>query len=169
MTTPRVWEIDSAQMDVEFTNLPGELARFSELHVEASESAEIADHELDVLEARLSLDIREHAKLLGEKPTVDFIAAKMKVKPEWQAAKRASIQARADEMRAKGIVNAVVAKREMLISLGAHIRAQLQGDPSTRAQNFPRSRGSKSADSFANYSWDANNQPNRQSEPENER
>lgn len=156
--TRRVWEIDSSLMDVEFANLPGDLARMSELHVEASEAAEMADHELDVLEARLSLDIREHAKLLGEKPTVDFISAKMKLKPEWQAAKRTSIGRRADEMRAKGVVNSVVSKREMLISLGAHIRAQLQGDPSTRAQPF-RSRGEKSPVPRGGYDWPPDTDP----------
>lgn len=147
----RVWNIDSTQIEEEFIRLPGDLASLSELHVEAAESAEYADLALEILEARATAEIREHAKLMGDNATVNFLSSKLKLRPDWQSAKRESIARRAEEARAKAMVNAVIAKREMLISLGAHIRAQLMGDPTTRAKGSI-SRSSRKG-SFEDHDW----------------
>lgn len=150
--TKKTWEIDPALIDEEFIKLPGELARYSQLHVEASQDAEQADFNLEIIEASISLTIRDHAKNLGEKVTVDYVQAKMRVDPKWQAARRDAIEARTQEAAAKAMVNAVLAKRDMLISYGAHLRAQWGGDPSTRLPPG-RARVTRQSTNPEDYDW----------------
>lgn len=124
--------IDPEQIDTEFMRLPGDLAYFGQRFAEASEILNELELKLEVYEARTGMMIREAKSLVGERVTNDTVAAKMKATPDWQALREKIIEAAATKLRAKIDLDAMIAKKDMLISLGAYMRAQANGDPSIR-------------------------------------
>jgi hypothetical protein len=49
-------------------------------------------------------------------------------------AKMRAIEAEVDEKRLRGVLDAVRTKRDMLISLGAHVRIEMEHDPVIREE-----------------------------------
>lgn len=124
--------INPDQIDLEFMRLPGDLAYFGQIFAEACEALNELELKLEVYEARTSLTIREARGMMGERVTNDTVAARMRGSAEWQALREKVIEAEADKLRAKIDLDAVIAKKDMLISLGAYMRAQANGDPAIR-------------------------------------
>lgn len=126
----------------EFVRVPADLARFNHRYAEAQKVYLRAKHNLDRVEAELYISMREAIINAGGKPTEKQIEAGIKVQPAYQAAVDDLVDAEHKKAETYGNVDAVRAKKEMLISLGAHIRSELEGDPSLRE----RSRGRRMVD-----------------------
>ena len=124
--------INPEQIDMEFMRLPGDLAYLGKCYAEASEILRELELKLEVYEARTGMAIREAKTMLGERVTNDTVASKMKSSADWQALREQIIEAEANKLRAKIDLDAMIAKKDMLISLGAYMRAQASGDPSIR-------------------------------------
>ena len=77
------------------------------------------------------LETRE-SLLADGKATEKLIEAKAMCNPEWQKAHIALVEIEAEKTRVRGICDSIAAKKEMLISLGAHIRSEMEGDPMLR-------------------------------------
>jgi glycine/D-amino acid oxidase-like deaminating enzyme len=130
--TYRAATIDDLAIDEEFVRLPGDLAYWNARHADALRAYLLAKLELESVEARVQIASRE--ELFGEmsRPTEAAIHARVVVDALYVAARRALLETEVEKVRLVGICEAVRAKKECLISLGANLRAEMQGDPSLR-------------------------------------
>lgn len=123
--------IEPLAMQEEFVRIPGDLSHWNAQFSEALKRFLVAKAESEHLWARLWLEARE-ALLTDGKATEKLIEAKVNVTPEWQKAHINLVELEAEKTHIRGIVDAIEAKKEMLISLGAHIRSEMEGDPMVR-------------------------------------
>lgn len=129
------FEIDPVDLNREFCELAPRLAFWNAQLAEATKKSMIAKAEWDAEAARKLLESREEARLDPKsKVTVDEINAKVLLDDEVSDAHAVWIEAEAERVRLRGIVEAVLCKRDMLQSLGAKLRAEMQGDPVLRSQ-----------------------------------
>lgn len=124
-------EIDRDDLDGEFIRTPSDLAYWNERYARAVEQRERAKSERERVEGKLACDpelVTELAERLGKKPTVDQIKGEILNHEDFQEAKAAEIAAEGEKARCKGAVETLVTKRDMLISVGAHIREEMRQD-----------------------------------------
>jgi hypothetical protein len=62
--------------------------------------------------------------------------SRVELDPRWQDAQEAEIAAEVEREKMKGAVAALVAKKDMLVQLGANQRAELERDPVIRERHF---------------------------------
>lgn len=126
--------VDDFDLQAEFVRLPADLAFWGAQYAEAFRAWNLAKLELERLSAQLSLEIRD--ALQGQakgRVTLGEIEQVLHASEPYQVARRAEIEAEAEKVRLYGVVDAVRAKREMLVSLGAQQRAEMANDPMVRA------------------------------------
>ncbi len=129
-----VMEIDPLDIEMEYTTIGSQIARYNELHVEALREQLYAEREVKRVRAKKQLFIRSHAAASDEKMTDSRANAKVEASTMVQKIEIAAIDARIERERLRGILKTLEGKRDMLVSLGAHIRAEMQGNPSLREQ-----------------------------------
>jgi len=127
-------EIHPEDLDTEFQRLPGDVAYWGERYSNAVEFALRAKLDLDVIKAKLHLEIKEDALASGSKMTVGDLDARVHADPAYVDAAARLVTAEAEKQRMRSRVDAVNAKRDMLQSLGAKIRVQMMADPVVREQ-----------------------------------
>jgi hypothetical protein len=126
--------IDPMDLNRAYCELPGQLAYWNGQLADLTHKAMLAkaDHEAD--RARATLAIREADRLDKGKMTVGEVDAKVLLDTEVQDAQMVWIEAEAARLRVRGVVDALLAKRDMIQSLGAKLRAEMWADPVLRDQ-----------------------------------
>ena len=128
-----VVSIDPLNIDEHFRKVPAELAYYNQQYADCVESYLIAKAEVERQHAlcfdRLSIEVDDR----GKKLTVTALESKVQLDNDYHAAKIMMIKYEGEKVRLRGKVDVVSAKKEMLISLGAHIRVEMS-DPMVRAQ-----------------------------------
>lgn len=142
-----VTEVDPMLLEEHFAQLPGDLARYNELYAQAFHRLLQAKSAVDREWARIYLETRE----TSEKMTEATLKAHVEVSEDYQAVRAVVIDAEIDKIRLGGILEAIRAKKDALISIGAHIRAEMGGSPAIRerhrgARDVEDSRGIDSDD-----------------------
>lgn len=141
-----VVKIDQRNIQAEYCALPEAVSLWIFRRVEATKRHRLAELELEVLEENTKIDTRAanlqavRASVKDEKTgksmikaaTVDEIDALVASNPMVVQAKRAVIDAAEQKEKCAGMVDALMTKKDMLVSLGADIRAEKHGDPSIR-------------------------------------
>lgn len=102
--------------------------------------AQLADAKRDEALVKLArdttasdLDAAARDALAGEKkPTEAAVSAWVQKHPTMQEAERAVIDSAHHTDKVRAVYDAIRAKRDMLVGLGAQARAEMQGDPVTR-------------------------------------
>lgn len=86
---------------------------------------------------------KAHTTLLNEgvKPTEALVNATLRQTAAWQVAAEEADLAEAVERETAAHMEALRTKRDMLISLGAHVRAEMQGDLVMRERSRSRREG----------------------------
>lgn len=126
-------EISEAELEAEFIRLPSDLVYFGALAADAAHAAMLAEIAEDETEARVARETRETLSLDSvKKPTDAAVAAAVKVDREVLAAKRATAKAIAVKLEARSVLDAISAKRDMLMNLGAIKRREMDQDPTVR-------------------------------------
>jgi|SRR6516162_2983609 hypothetical protein len=123
-----VADIDPLALDEEFQHAPADYAYWSHQLSQATKTALQAKFEREKTYARLLIEIRETTS----KKTVDEVEARVICCPEYEVAKLNEIESDAERARLYGIVEALRVKKDMLIQLGAHVRAEMDRDPQIR-------------------------------------
>lgn len=123
---------DPLKLDDEFVRLPADLAYWHHKCAEALRAFQTAKLDTKRLEARLRIEVREGQVAQGKKPTVDAVEAEVEMSEEMYEARLAVVALEATYERLRGVVDAVRAKREMVVSIGHQLRAELS-DPVVRA------------------------------------
>lgn len=126
--------IDDLLLDQEFIKLPAQLAHFTAHYAEAVRDYLMCKLNVETSRARAHLALKAEAELGSRKLTVADLDAMVSIDPDYLAAAMDLIEADVARQKLRGIVDAVTAKKDMLQSLGAKMRAEMQGDPSVRDQ-----------------------------------
>ena len=124
--------IDPLQISAEYIRLPGDLAYWNAQYAEALRAFLRAELSRKVLWARLEPMIRGSIIAKGGKPTEAQVKAAVDGNSDYVEALEAEVEAEVQKNEIYGCLDAIRSKKEMLISLGAHMRAELEGDPSLR-------------------------------------
>jgi len=114
--------------------LPADLAHWNARFADAYEAFLEADLAFDKMESRLAVEHREELLAMGSKATEAAVREAVQTDPRWSQARMARIDAEVDKVRARGVVDAILAKKDMLISLGAHVRQEIDNNPTLREQ-----------------------------------
>ncbi len=127
--------IEPTVIEEEFIRLPGDMAYWNERFAMATHDYLDAKATREKLWGELLNDsaiFDALAKRLGKKPSVDQLKGEIETLDQYVGARQLENTAKADVARTRGNVDCVIAKKEMLISLGAHIRAELNRDAMIR-------------------------------------
>lgn len=116
-----MFEITPDNIEEEFRAISGNYAYYLAVAADANKAYLQAKAEFTRVESQLFLEIRE-----TNKGTLDQIWAMVRTDPRYMEAKYAFIDAEISKDRTKGIAEAIRAKKDMLVSLGAFIRAEMQ-------------------------------------------
>lgn len=141
--------VDPLALDDEFAKIPSLLARFNEQYADAYRKHLLSKHRVDRAFAACYLKHRGEAEERGEKITEGLLKARVDDDEAFHAAQDVAVAAEVEKLRLWGVLDALRAKRDALISLGAHMRAEMQGSPSIRGDR----RGSR--DVSSNFMDDA--------------
>lgn len=133
-------KIEPEAIQEEFVRLPGDLAYWNQQYSEALDTALKAKHNRKAVRGRRALEIRTELLEDGHKVTEGIIEASTDSDPDYVAACNAEAEAEAEKARIYGILDSVRAKKEMLVSLGAQLRQEMEHDPTIREQVGARRR-----------------------------
>ena len=136
-----VVKIEPLAMQEEFIRVPADLAYWNELYAQVLKRYLVGKAQSEHLWARLWLETREKLLTTDGKATEKMIENATMANPEWQKAHLALVEVEAEKSSIRGTVDAIAAKKEMLISLGAHVRAEMDGDPMVRREHRDAHRG----------------------------
>lgn len=120
--------IEPLAIQEEFTRLPADLAYWNDRYAAALRAHLLAKLDSEETHSRLYIAHRERMLAAGVKPTESQVEAQIDNDPEMHQARLAMVDSEVDKGRLRGIVDAVSTKRDMLVSLGSHIRTEMEGD-----------------------------------------
>lgn len=121
-------------LEEEFVRTPADVAYWNAQYADALEAHLRAKAHVDAEWARLYLLEKARAAAGGEKTTEALLKASVEVTAEYREALEKAIIAEAEKARAAGRVDAVRTKKDMLQSLGAKLRAEMESDPMVRRE-----------------------------------
>lgn len=127
-------EIDQFSLDKEYTNLPGQLAYWNGQYADVYRAHQMAKLRREQEYRRLFSSSAAYLRASNPKTTVGDIEAAVEGDPGYSAVRTDEVELEAETRRLAGVCEAMRGKLQMLISLGAHIRAEMGNDPSVRAQ-----------------------------------
>lgn len=111
--------IEPAALTEEFVRAPGDIAHWAGLYTEALEGQLLAEANRKRVKEEALLRIKKSA---ADKPTEKVLTALVETDPDYQVAVLEEIRADVKKSKVTGILEAVRAKKDILISLGAHLR-----------------------------------------------
>ena len=120
------------QINEEFARMSADYAYWNEKYAEANRLELLRDWEKKKCFASLYLQKKFDLEAAGKKAPHDLVESEVTTSQVFGAALEALIEAQAESVHLKGILEALRTKREMLISTGAHLRQEMQGDPIMR-------------------------------------
>ena len=124
--------IDPVLIRDEYIRLPQQLSRAGMIYAAAHGNYLEADLAYDRTTAQMRIWHREHLESVGTRATEGAVKDAVENDQRWIDAKMNRISAEIERARAKAHVDAMHAKKDMLVSLGAHIRQELGNDPTIR-------------------------------------
>lgn len=125
--------IEPLALEEEFTRMPGDLAYWSERYVEAYQDFANCKRLLEQQEALLAVKYRHKIIADNMKPTEAMIHELVVGDSNYQLAYQNFITAEVAKIRLNGILEALRTKKDMIISTGAHQRAEMGFTPHMRA------------------------------------
>lgn len=138
--------IDPLQINEEFIRIPGDLAYWNAKYARALRKYLTLKVDLDIQRARLEPMLRKVIIDGGGKPTVDQVKAQIEQHDDIISLRYQLVDAEVEKNEVFGSLDAIRSKKEMLVSLGAHLRAEMGGDPLIRDQQRHFSRDGRGED-----------------------
>jgi hypothetical protein len=118
-------DIDLDDMTSEYAAMGHNLAVWGQTHATANEAFARAKFAREQVWARKRMEIRETQEAAGKKLTEGSLDALIVVDPDYEEVKFAEIEAEAEVGRLRAAVDALRAKKDMLVSIGATQRAEM--------------------------------------------
>jgi len=120
-------DFEPALIDEEFARLSADFAYWNEKLSDAQRALLMAEWAEEKLEAQLYLQFKEAPE--GKKPPTEAaVDAAIKTHPAFEVAHLKLIEASYEATRLAGRVKVISKKSEMLVSLGASLRQEREGD-----------------------------------------
>jgi hypothetical protein len=136
--------IEPMAIEEEFVRMPGDLAYWNEQYAQATSRYLRTKAEAARLDGKLRKAARQKLLDANVKPTESQVEAEVVGSVEHEEMTERLIETEVDALRLKGVVDAIRTKRDMLIQVGAHLRAEMERDPAIRerrkANQFARER-----------------------------
>lgn len=128
--------IEPLALEEEFVRLPSDLSFWNQRYSEVYRYWLQCKIEVGEVKARVQLEERDRLEnaAKGKRVTIGEVEDALVLNAEYQKAKMREITVEAEKVRLWGVLDALRSKRDMLISLGAHIRAEMSNDPLIRQQ-----------------------------------
>lgn len=121
----------------EMTRLPADLAYWNARYADVLRAFLKAKLDEDRTFARVAIYCREELAQSG-KVTEAMVTAAVEKHPDIEAARLATIEAEVEKVRLYGVLDAIRSKRDMLQSLGAQLRVEMEHDPVARERSGVR-------------------------------
>lgn len=132
-------DFEPALIDEEFTRLSGDFGYWNEMVANASKELMLAEWQEKKTEAQLYLKYKEPAE--GKKPPTEAtVDAAIKCDPTYEAAHLKFIEAQYEYTQLAGRAKTISKKAEMLVSLGAQLRQEREGDKRILERSFAERR-----------------------------
>jgi hypothetical protein len=142
-------DIEPMAIEEEFVRLPGDLAYWNERYARAVNDYLKAKVGRERTESRLYLEQREHltakasveaaeGKKGAKAPTVDEIRSAVAGHRDMVEAEDAELLMEVEKVRLYGVLDAIRAKRDMLIQIGSRQRVEMEHDPVIREESRVR-------------------------------
>jgi hypothetical protein len=137
--------IEPLALEEEFVRLPSDMAYWGQRYANALRASMIAGIELKRSQALLRIEHR--IQLLDQladnskaKVTESMVDSAVELDPMYQVVQLRFVEAEVETVRLKQLLEAVRTKRDALVSLGSHIRAEMRNDPQIREEQTAMSR-----------------------------
>lgn len=128
-------------IQTQFEEIPGQLAYWNAQYGKALRAHLNAAVDVKVTRARVYTQLIEQAIAQGgKKPTEEHLKALVETNEDLIEQQYVAAEAEARKNDLYGKLDAIRSKKEMLISLGAHLRAEMGGDPLIRERAGARHR-----------------------------
>lgn len=124
--------IEPAALEEEFVRCSGDIAYVAGKHARAIHAHLVARVRAKRMHALLTVEHRQRLSAKNTKVTVGEVDAFVDMDPRWIEVKLEEDTAEALREDAKGKLMAVLAKKDMLVQMGANQRAEMERDPSIR-------------------------------------
>lgn len=132
------WELDAEihemELDRSYRELPARMAYWGGRYADAYEAFRRAENNRELVFAQVCMELREQMRDNGLKPTDTAVKEATLRDPRVQDAIMEEIDAEASKERMRAACEAMRTKKDMLVSLGAHVRAQMDAVPFTRQE-----------------------------------
>lgn len=125
-------EVNPQKLQDHYTTIASQFAYWSHQHAIADQNVKLSKMEEQRTGAVLAITVRQRMLDANLKPTESQVAAKVAIDDEMVEVQRDRIEAEFQEKRLKGVVAALAIKNQSLMSLGAHVRKEMDGDPLVR-------------------------------------
>ncbi len=121
----KLLRIDAGNLVDEYEKHAGWQGLIASYHAEAKIRVMRSEDEYDAKEAEAYFHLVENFETIyGAKPTVDRLKMALVSNPDLQALRNGIIELKAQELRLESARNSFMARKDMLISLGAHERSE---------------------------------------------
>lgn len=124
--------INPEDIQGEYLRIPADLAYWNAQYAAALRDFLTAEIDVKVTKGRAYAAVREAIVMKGGKPTEEQTKALVESNEDYIAQQYAAVDAEVRKNELYGKLDSIRSKKEMLISLGAHLRAEMEGDPSLR-------------------------------------
>lgn len=125
-------ELSPVAIQAEFCRMAGDVAFWNEEYRKVYKTFWCKKVEFERLESRLSLETRTMLENADSKTRVTeaLVESTMKAgSQEWIKGRLELVEADCERVRLVGILESLRDKKDMLVSLGAHLREEMAGDP----------------------------------------
>lgn len=126
--------INPEDIQAEFVRIPGDLAYWNSRFASAMRAHLHSKLDEKVLKANLEPAVRVALQAAGAKITEGMVTAGIESDDSYIEAQRRTIDCEVEKNECYGRLDAIRSKKEMLISLGAHLRLEMASDPLIREQ-----------------------------------
>ena len=125
---------DPDQINEEFSRVSSDLAYWNTVYAIACGDAARAEASYKRKKAEKFLFFREEIAASGARPTDEWIKSLVDNDDEVNVELLAKIDAESEKVRLYGVVDAIRAKKDMLVSLGATLRAEMDNNPAIKEE-----------------------------------
>lgn len=132
-TAKALLRINRARLNWEYERFSADLFYWHTRLALADEQEGLAELDKRATEGALYETFRTELEVVhGKKPSEKMVEHAVRSSDAYGEAYQGLLTARRRKTRLRGLIDAMHAKRDMLISLGAQLRAEMQGDPTIR-------------------------------------
>jgi hypothetical protein len=131
----RVYADTPEMLQEEFVRIPADLAYWNCRYAEALRRFLQTKRFVAQNEAEARIVAREALAALGGRVTESMVDAEVEKDEHVIKTREDLLEAEVSKVHVYGIVDAIRAKKDMLVSLGAQYRAEMAGDPTLRERN----------------------------------